>query len=77
MLFLLYIIIFSLLLFYIINASLNNKEFFCYGNAYCNGNKNNSICINQTCKKCGLQSSCINNNDCYPNECKNGCCDLM
>ena len=53
------------------------KEDFCYGNVYCNGNTNNSLCINQECLKCGLQSSCKKNEECGPNLCINGCCDTM
>jgi hypothetical protein len=53
------------------------KEDFCYGNVYCNGNKNNSLCINQECLKCGLQASCTKNEECGPNLCIDGCCDTM
>jgi hypothetical protein len=75
------IIIFSIiiiLIFYVINYYLNKTENFCYGNVYCNGNKNNALCINQNCKECGVTSSkCISNSDCGPNLCIKGCCDTM
>lgn len=70
-----YITIIILLLFYFINIYLVKKENFCYGNVYCNGNKDSSLCINQGCLSCGLQASCKNDNDCTPNNCINGCCD--
>lgn len=75
-----YLLIFIIILFFIfINylLSLNLKENFCYGNVYCNGNKNDSLCINQECRNCGLQAKCKSNLDCFPNNCINGCCDQL
>ena len=84
------IIIFIIILFYIINRYIhkysniyidkfmNNIEYFCYGNVYCNGNKINSLCINQNCSECGVTSSkCNSDSECGPNLCINGCCDTM
>ena len=57
---------------------INNKENFpCYGNDYCNGNKNNALCINQRCKPCGLVPQCKQDSDCGPNNCIDGCCDTL
>lgn len=69
------IFIIFFLIFYLINLFLFKKEYFCYGNDFCNGNKDAALCINQTCRKCGLQPSCDNDKDCMPNNCINGCCD--
>ena len=63
-----------IILFYLINIFLQKNETFCYGNTYCNGNKDNALCIRQKCYKCGLNSSCKTNKDCI-NKCINGCCD--
>jgi hypothetical protein len=71
------IIIFLIIIFFIINLYLNKNENFCYGNVYCNGNVDNSLCINQNCKNCGLQAQCTKNEDCGPNLCIKGCCDSM
>ena len=60
-------------LFYLVN-NYAKKEYFCYGNAYCNGNKDNNLCINQTCNKCGLNPVCTKDSDCQ-NNCIDGCCD--
>lgn len=79
--FIIIIFLFLFILFYYLNIQLTNqlnkKETFCYGNVYCNGNKNNSLCINQECRNCGLQSPCNKNDDCGPNLCKDGCCDTL
>lgn len=64
-----------ILIFYIINLLLNNKEYFCYGNDFCNGNKDSALCINQECLECGLQSPCKTDENCYPSLCNEGCCD--
>jgi hypothetical protein len=69
------IIILIIILFYLLNIILNKKEQFCYGNTYCNGNKNKSLCINQKCLDCGLSAKCNKNSDCGPNNCIDGCCD--
>lgn len=69
------VIIFAIFIIYYFNHTY--YEYFCYGNVYCNGNKNNSLCINQKCLDCGLQAPCNKNSDCSPNLCKNGCCDSM
>lgn len=69
----LYLII-IILLFYLINIFLENNENFCYGNTYCNGNKDNALCIRQKCYKCGLNASCTKKEDCM-NDCIDGCCD--
>lgn len=71
------IIIILLIIISIINIFFNKKENFCYGNVYCNGNIDNTLCINQNCRNCGLQASCKKNSDCGPNLCVNGCCDSM
>jgi hypothetical protein len=70
------IIIFVFIIFLTLDNIINSKEYFCYGNTYCNGNKDNALCINQTCLECGLQSKCTKNEECGPNLCINGCCDL-
>ena len=76
--FLLLIIIFIFyIIFYIINISLKKNENFCYGNDFCNGNKDSALCINQTCKSCGLQASCKKDSECSPNNCVNNCCDQL
>lgn len=67
-------LIIVILIFYIINILLNNNEYFCYGNSFCNGNKDSALCINQECLDCGLQSSCKNDDDCTPSLCNDGCC---
>lgn len=62
------------------NNVINNQEkenFPCYGNDYCNGNKNNALCINQRCKPCGLVPQCTQDSDCGPNNCIDGCCDTL
>lgn len=62
------------------NNIINNQEkqnFPCYGNDYCNGNKNNALCINQRCKQCGLVPQCKEDSDCGPNNCIDGCCDTL
>jgi hypothetical protein len=64
-----------IIIFYVLNNFLYNIEKFCYGNTYCNGNKDKSLCINQKCLNCGLSASCKNDSDCGPNNCINGCCD--
>jgi hypothetical protein len=68
------IIIFFSILFYIFNK-INRLEHLCFGNDFCNGNKDNALCINQECYECGLNAKCKKNSDCAPNNCKNGCCD--
>jgi hypothetical protein len=70
-------IIIAIIIIYYFNHVFIINEHFCYGNTYCNGNKKNSLCINQECLNCGLQSSCNKNEDCGPNLCKEGCCDTM
>ena len=68
-----------LLLFFIINIYFK-KEYFnnhCNNNVMCNGNKINALCIEQSCKPCGLQAKCSKNEDCGPNLCINGCCDNL
>ena len=69
------IVIAIILIFYALNNFLYNIEKFCYGNTYCNGNKDKSLCINQQCLDCGLSAKCKNDSDCGPNNCINGCCD--
>lgn len=71
-------ILILVLIFYLVNEYLKKKnEYFCYGNDFCNGNKDSALCINQSCKPCGLQSTCNKDSDCSPNNCINGCCDQM
>ncbi len=67
------------LIFYIINYMLKSEYFnnHCNSDVMCNGNKINSLCINQSCKSCGLQAKCNKNEDCSPNLCIKGCCDNM
>jgi hypothetical protein len=67
------------IVFYIINYRFMKliPENFCYSNASCNGNKDSSLCINQTCKNCGLKASCNKDSECGPNNCINGCCDTL
>jgi hypothetical protein len=69
------ILIIILTIFYLINDYLKKIENFCYGNDYCNGNKNNALCINQKCLQCGLVPECTKDSDCSPNNCIKGCCD--
>ena len=57
--------------------SIKKNESFCYGNDFCNGNKDSALCINQTCKSCGLQASCKKDSECAPNNCVNNCCDQL
>ena len=71
------IIFIILFLFYLINIDLNKIENFCYGNTYCNGNKEKSLCINQQCLDCGLTAPCNKNSECGPNNCIDGCCDTL
>jgi hypothetical protein len=75
------LLILSIILAILIIVYFNNlyiiKESFCYGNVYCNGNKKDSLCINQKCLDCGLEAQCNKNEDCGPNLCINGCCDTM
>ena len=75
----LYIYLFIIIiLFYLLNNFLNKSENFCYGNTYCNGNKDNALCIRQKCYECGLNAPCNNNkndNECGANNCIDGCCD--
>ena len=73
--FIIFFIIFYAI-FYLLNEYIK-KEHFCYGNDFCNGNNINNLCINQSCKNCGLQSSCKFDKDCYPNNCIDGCCDQL
>lgn len=73
----LYIFIIFFTIFCLINMLFKKSENFCYGNAFCNGNNDNSLCINQNCKKCGLTAPCNKDSDCYPNNCSNGCCDQL
>ena len=69
-------IIFSIILFfYLVNIVCSKKEFFCYGNVFCNQNKESAMCIQQTCYPCGLQPTCTKDEDCAPNNCIDGCCD--
>ena len=70
------LIIILLSIFYIINRILKKQENFCYGNDFCNGNKE-ALCINQECRKCGIQAQCNVDSDCGPNNCINGCCDEL
>ena len=71
-----FIIIF--IIFYFINKFIKkNLENFCFGNDFCNGNKENALCINQECKPCGLVPSCKKDSDCGPNNCIKGCCDTL
>jgi hypothetical protein len=70
------LIIIIILFFYLIQVILsNNNEHFCYGNDFCNGNKDSALCINQRCLPCGLQAPCKNDSECGPNNCIDGCCD--
>ncbi len=73
------IITFAILffIFYLINQALNSEYFssHCNSDVMCNGNKINALCINQSCKPCGLQAQCTKNEDCAPNLCIKGCCD--
>jgi len=75
------IVIILVIIFILLNMISGNKESFCYGNVYCNGNNDSSLCINQTCKDCGLQSKCDPTKNyqtqCGSNKCINGCCDNM
>jgi len=75
------IVIVLVIIFILLNMISENKESFCFGNVYCNGNNDNALCINQTCKKCGLQASCDPTKSyqpqCGSNKCINGCCDNM
>ncbi len=57
------------------NQYIKNNEYFCYGNIYCNGNKDNALCTSQKCKPCGLNAQCNDDTDCGPNNCIDGCCD--
>jgi hypothetical protein len=68
------IIIISVI-FYLLNNYLDNKENFCYGNDFCNGNKDSALCIDQSCLPCGLNAPCKKDSDCGPNNCIDGCCD--
>jgi hypothetical protein len=77
MFFIYIIIILLLIILFFINNYLNSIEYFCYGNDFCNGNKINSLCINQKCHTCGLVPSCNKDSDCDPNLCINGCCDTL
>jgi hypothetical protein len=75
MIVLLIIFIIIFIIFIICNFFLEKKmEKFCYGNDFCNGNKKSTLCINQKCLDCGLQSSCNNDDDCSPSLCVDGCC---
>jgi hypothetical protein len=76
---LIFIIFVIFLIMYILNKyALTNIETICFGNDFCNGNRNNSQCIHQSCLECGVTSSkCYNDNDCTPNICKDGCCDTL
>ena len=76
-LYIILLFIIFLILFYFINIFFKKMENFCYGNTYCNGNNDSALCINQTCKKCGLMSPCDKDSECYPNNCINGCCDQL
>jgi len=69
------IVLIIIFIFYFLNMMLYKKENFCYGNTYCNGNKEKSLCINQQCLDCGLSAKCNKDSDCGPNNCINGCCD--
>jgi hypothetical protein len=69
------IFIIIILTFYFLNNYMSHKENFCYGNVYCNGNKDNALCISQKCKPCGLNAQCNDDTDCGPNNCIDGCCD--
>jgi len=70
------VFIICILIFFLINYFLlSPKEYFCYGNTYCNGNKEKSLCINQHCLECGLSAKCQNDSTCGPNKCIDGCCD--
>jgi hypothetical protein len=69
------IFIIIILTFYFLNNFMNRKENFCYGNVFCNGNKDNAICTGQQCKPCGLDAQCRSDSDCGPNICIDGCCD--
>ena len=75
------IIIVVLIIFILLNMIIKNNENFCYGNVYCDGNNDNALCINQTCKSCGLQSKCDTTksyqSQCGSNRCIDGCCDNM
>ena len=76
MLQLLTIFIIILFVFIILNyLFIKYQENFCYGNDFCNGNKDSALCISQKCYKCGLQSPCTKDSDCGPNNCINCCCD--
>lgn len=63
------------LIFYFINKYLKQYENFCFGNVYCNGSTQSSLCVNQECEKCGIQATCKKDSDCGPNNCIDGCCD--
>ena len=72
-----FLIIIIFLFFYLFQILLNRSkhtENFCYGNDYCNGKTDNTLCINQKCLKCGLSAECKSDYDCSPNNCINGCC---
>ena len=71
------IILVVILIFYFVNMYLKRVEHLCFGNDFCNRNKDNALCINQKCKKCGLVPECKKDCDCAPNNCINGCCDTM
>jgi hypothetical protein len=78
------IIIILLISFYVIFSIINNyymnmvlPENFCYSNITCNGNKDSSLCISQSCRNCGLKAYCNKDSDCSPNNCINGCCDTL
>jgi hypothetical protein len=75
MIFSIIIFIIFFALFYLINNYLRINENFCYGNVYCNGNKDSALCLEQSCKSCGLQSKCTKDSECIPNNCIDGCCD--
>ena len=71
------LILIIFLFFYLIQILLQQREYFCYGNDFCNGNKDNALCINQRCLECGLSSKCTSDSQCEPNNCINGCCDSL
>lgn len=68
------LIMILIIIYYFINNCLD-KEHFCYGNTYCGGDKDSRLCINQSCRICGLNAECKYDSDCGPNNCINGCCD--
>ena len=68
-------IILLFFLFFAVNIWGGKKEHLCFGNDFCNGNKDSALCVNQECYECGINAPCKNNSECGPNLCVGGCCD--